>query len=165
MYSWWRIWCCYKTGSERENDGRFWCIFSVTFVTDIESKMPVIVFEFVSESLSTYKERWVGLISHQIITCMKHAMKKYKTEWYVIWDELERDKIIVRLFKHSWGNDEIREGKPQMKEVETRFRTTHEVVKRFWRLLMILSTFYVQRIRTKHLEIGKMDLYTIHGGQ
>lgn len=83
-------------------------IENLTFATDCARNMPPIVGSSVSESPCPYNERWVGWVSHKLNKCMKHVMEKQKREGLVVWEDLERVKVIVRVFKHGSWNDEMR---------------------------------------------------------
>lgn len=101
-----------------------------TFVFDCGSNMPVIVGASVSESLRPCNDRWVGCISHQINTCVKQVMENIKRNgllFAITWSALKS----LRVFKHISCNDEMCEGKALIQQVEKRFGTTNDVVKRF----------------------------------
>ncbi|KAI0558044.1 Zinc finger BED domain containing protein [Gracilaria domingensis] len=102
-----------------------------TFVTDCASTMPCIVGASASSQRVPYTEKWMGCISHQLNTVMKHAMEKEMASNSVIAADLLNVKTVVRIFKQGNWNQALPDGFALVQEIETRFGTVFGVVERF----------------------------------
>ena len=97
----------------------------------------------VSTRLAPLSEKWVGCLVHQINTAMKGCISQLANHEDVscIFSDLQNIKNIIRIFKQSNWNSLLPAGYKLMQEVETRFGTTFQVVKRF-----LKSSAHVQDI-------------------
>ncbi|KAI0567133.1 hypothetical protein FGB62_4g472 [Gracilaria domingensis] len=102
-----------------------------TFVTDCASTMPCIVGASSSSQRVPFSEKLMGCISHQLSTAMKHAMEEQITKKTIIATNLDSVKTIVRIFKQGNWNLLLPSGSALIKEIETIFGTTFNVVQRF----------------------------------
>ncbi|KAI0559172.1 Ribonuclease H-like protein [Gracilaria domingensis] len=102
-----------------------------TFVTDCASNMACVVRASSSSQRVPFNEKWMGCISHQLNTAMKHAVNAETTRNSVIANDLSSVKTIVRIFKQGNWNLSLPDGYALIQEVETRFGTTFAVVERF----------------------------------
>ncbi|KAI0563666.1 zinc finger BED domain containing protein [Gracilaria domingensis] len=102
-----------------------------TFVTDCASNMPCVVGASSSSQRVPFNEKWMGCISYQLNTAMKHAVNAETTRNSVIANDLSSVKTIVRIFKQGNWNLSLPDGYALIQEVETRFGTTFAVVERF----------------------------------
>lgn len=102
---------------------------SFTFVTDCAATMAAIFGASVSPNRVPFSELWIGCISHQLNTAMKHAVENCNDPGFKA--DLECLKKLVTVFKKSGLNEKLPSGKALMQEVPTRFGTTFDMVKRF----------------------------------
>lgn len=102
-----------------------------TFVTDSAAVMPKVFGASVSQKKVPYGERWLPCITHQINTVMKTVIQSPKIKDSEIFRNLNCVKKIVSTIKHAGLNEKLPDGFAFLQEVETRFGTTYDVVKRF----------------------------------
>lgn len=107
-----------------------------TFVMDCEATMPCIVGASASTRIISLSDTWMGCVSHQLSTVRKNSIRS--TANYLphetgatIKKDVDCVKRIVTDFKHTDLNMKLPEGFSLIKEVQTRFGTTHDVIKRF----------------------------------
>lgn len=106
---------------------------SFTLVTDWAAVMPNIAGASVSTNVAPFDLKWMGCAAQQINTVMRTVMKIAASDPVLnqVTEQLKAVKDIVRVFKQSKLNGELRDGKTLIQEIETRFATTPAVVGRF----------------------------------
>lgn len=102
-----------------------------SFVTDCAATMPRVFDASVSPNQIPFSDRWVGCISHQLNTVMKHVVESTLPRESTIIQSIDLVKKIVSSFKHASLNSKLVPGSALQQEVATRFGTACDVVERF----------------------------------
>lgn len=106
-----------------------------TLVTDCATTLPCLIGASASSKKKPFGHNWMGCISHQLNTAMKHSLDAkvllQTSSLEPIVRALDDMKVIIRIFKKSNLNQEMGDSNRLIQEVDTRFGTTFDVVQRF----------------------------------